>query len=145
MPDTPMEAVTAWNLEALVALVAVTKSEICGARVGDGEVDFLACAGPVDWPGGTSCGWAIHKTGGKDAKKRNVLKISLPDKGEVYAIPVSASRSPVKRPKIFSIPVFPRDKLPYDIFNAGWDEVLTTICLMAREWKYLIEGYPGET
>jgi hypothetical protein len=53
MPDTPTEAVTAWNLEALVALVAVSKSEICGARVGNGEVDFLTCAGPVDWPGGT--------------------------------------------------------------------------------------------
>jgi hypothetical protein len=55
MPDTPMEALTAWNLETLVCLVMVSKSEICGARVGNGEVDFLACAGPVDWPGGTSC------------------------------------------------------------------------------------------
>ncbi len=145
MPDTPTEVVTVWNLGALAALVAVSKSEICGSRVGGGEVDFLMCAGPVDWPGGTSCGWATHETGGKDAKKWNVLKISFPDKGEVYAIPVSASRSLVKRPKIFSIPVLPRDELPYDIFNTGWDEALTTIHLMAREWKYLIKGYPGET
>jgi hypothetical protein len=48
MPDMPTEAVIAWNSEALVALVAVSKSEICGARVGDGEIDFLACAGAVD-------------------------------------------------------------------------------------------------
>jgi hypothetical protein len=75
MPDTPTEVVTAWNSEVLVALVVVSKSEICGARVGDGEVDFLVCAGPVNWAGGTSCGCATHKTGGKDAKKRNVLKI----------------------------------------------------------------------
>ncbi len=53
MPDTPTEAVTAWNMEALVALVVVSKGEICGARVSDGEVDFLACAGTVDCPGGT--------------------------------------------------------------------------------------------
>jgi hypothetical protein len=48
MPDTPTEMVIAWNLEALVALVAVSKSEICGARVRDGEIHFLACAGAVD-------------------------------------------------------------------------------------------------
>ena len=41
MPDTPMEAVNAWNREKLVTLMLVTKSGICGARVGDGEVDFL--------------------------------------------------------------------------------------------------------
>jgi hypothetical protein len=93
MPDTPTEAVMAWNSEVLVALVAVSKSEICRARVGDGEVNFLACAGLVDQAGGTSCGWATHETGGKDAKKRNVLKISLPDEGFVFAIPVNASRS----------------------------------------------------
>jgi hypothetical protein len=107
MPDMPMEAVTAWNLRVLVALVAVSKSEICGARVGEGEVNFLACAGPVNQAGGTSCGWATHETGGKDAKKRNVLKISPPDEGSVFAIPVNASRSLVKRPKIFSIPILP--------------------------------------
>jgi hypothetical protein len=86
-----------------------------------------------------------HETGGKDAKKRNILKISLLDKEEVYAITVNASRSLVKRSKIFSILVLPQDKLPYNIFNTGWNETLTTICLMAREWKYLIEAYPGET
>jgi hypothetical protein len=31
MPDTPTEAVTVWNSGVLVALVAVSKSEICGA------------------------------------------------------------------------------------------------------------------
>jgi hypothetical protein len=107
MPDTPTEAVIAWNLEAVVALVAVSKSEICGARVGDGEIDFLACAGAVNQTGGTSCGWATHKMGGKDAKKQNVIKISLPNEGEVFAIPVNASRSLVKRPKIFSTPALP--------------------------------------
>jgi hypothetical protein len=54
MPDMPTEAVTAWNADVMVALIAVSKAEICGARVGDGEVDFLACAGPVDCTGGTS-------------------------------------------------------------------------------------------
>ncbi len=144
MPDTSTEAVTAWNADVTVALIALSKAEICGARVGDGEVDFLACAGPVDCPGGTSCGCAIHETGGKDAKRRNVLKMSLLNQGEVFAIPVNASRSLVKRPKIFSTPVLPQDNLPYAIFNKGWDEMLTTIRLMAREWKYLIEAYPGE-
>ncbi len=107
MPDTPTEAVTAWNADVMVALIVVSKAEICGARVGDEEADFLACAGPVDRPGGTSCGWATHETGGKDAKRRNILKMSLPDQGEVFAIPMNASRSLVKRPKIFSTPVLP--------------------------------------
>jgi hypothetical protein len=107
MPDMPSEAVTAWNGGVTVALVAVSKAEICGARVGYGEIDFLVCAGPVDHPGGTLCGWATYKTGGKDAKRRNVLKMSLLDQGEVFAIPVNASRSLVKRLKIFSTPVLP--------------------------------------
>ncbi len=144
MPSMPTEAVIAWNSEALVALVVVSKSGICGARVGDGEINFLACAGAVDQTGGTSCGWGTHEMGGKDTKKQNIMKISLPDEGEVFAIPVNASRSLVKRPKIFSTLVLPRDKLPYDIFNAGWDKTLTTIRLMARVWKYLIKAYPGE-
>ncbi len=145
MPDMPTEAVTAWNADVMVASIAVSKAEICGARVGNGEVDFLACAGPVDHPGGTSCGWATHKTGGKDAKRQNVLKMSLPDQGEVFAIPVNTSRSLVKRPKIFSTLVLPQDNLPYANFNKGLDETLTTFRLMAREWKYLIEAYPGES
>ncbi len=145
MPDTPTEVVTAWNADVMGALIAVSKAEICGARVGNGEVDFLACAGPVDRPGGTSCGWATHETRGKEAKRQNVLKMSLLDQGEVFAIPVNASRSLVKRPKIFSTPVLPQDDLPYAIFNKGWDEMLTTIRLMVREWKYLIEAYPGES
>ncbi len=104
MPDMPTEAVTAWNADVMVALIAVSKAEICGAGVGDREVDFLACVGPVDHPGGTLCGWATHETGGKDAKRRNVLDMSLPDQGGVFAIPVNASRSLVKRPKISPLP-----------------------------------------
>ncbi len=133
MPDTPTEAVTAWNADVTVALIAVSKAEICDARVGDREVDFLVCAGPVNCPGGTLCGWATHDTGGKDTKRRNVIKMSLLDQGEVFDIPVNASRSLVKRPKIFSTLVLPQDNLPYAIFNKGWDEMLTTIHLMARE------------
>ncbi len=84
-------------------LIVVSKVEICGARVGNGEVDFFVCAGPVNHPGGTLCGWVTHK----DAQRRNNLKMSLPDQGEVFAIPVNASWSLVKRPKIFSTPVLP--------------------------------------
>ncbi len=144
MPDMPMEAVTVLNAEVLVALVVVSKSETCVARVFDGEVDFLMCAGPVDCPGGTLCGWATHETGEKDSKRRNVLKMALPDQGEVFAIPVNASRRLVKKPKIFLIPILPWVDLPYAIFNKGWDKMLTTLCLRAREWKYFLEDYPGE-
>jgi hypothetical protein len=31
------------------------------------------------------------------------------------------------------------------MFNAGWDETLTTLCLRERQWKYLNEGYPGQS
>ena len=65
MPDTPTEAVNAWNCKTLVTLMLVMKSGICGARVGDGEVDFLACALAVDREGGSSCGMTTHQTGGK--------------------------------------------------------------------------------
>jgi hypothetical protein len=47
-PDTPAAIVVAWNVDARVALVLVSKNEICGAQVTDGEVDFLACAGDLD-------------------------------------------------------------------------------------------------
>ena len=77
--DTPVAAIEAWNLDDRVLLLLLCKSEICGARVSDGEVDFLACAGALDCVGGTSCGWATHKTGGKDAKRHQVLKMDLPE------------------------------------------------------------------
>jgi hypothetical protein len=56
--DTPVAVVETWNSDVRVALVLVSKDEICGARVSDGEVDFHACAGasigrvepPVDGP-----------------------------------------------------------------------------------------------
>jgi hypothetical protein len=79
--DTPMATVDAWNVTDRVALLLVSKDEICGARVMDGEVKFLACAGALDCPGGTSCGWTTHATGGKDAKGHLVLKMKLPEGG----------------------------------------------------------------
>ena len=88
MPDTPTEVVNAWNRATLVMLMLVTKEGICGARVGDGEVDFLACAKEVDRIGGSSCEMATHQMGGKDSKKRNVLKMTLPPQGGGFVIPV---------------------------------------------------------
>ena len=81
MPDAPTEAMNAWNRDTLVTLLVVTKAEICRARVGNREVDFLACAKKVDRVGGSSCGMTTHQTGGKDSKKRNVLKMTLPQQG----------------------------------------------------------------
>ena len=75
MPDTPMLTVDAWIAEVGVSLVVVSKLETCAARLGDGEVDFLACAGPLDRSGGTSCGWATHELGGKDSKRHSVIKM----------------------------------------------------------------------
>ncbi len=112
----------------------MAKDEICGAWVTDGEVDFLACAGALDRPGGTSCGWTTHATGGKDAKGCLVLKMKLPEGGgEVFAIPVKASGSAVKRQKIFSLPTLAQVDLPYDVLGEGWDETLMTLKLRARE------------
>jgi hypothetical protein len=70
-----------WNHDTLVTLLLVTKDEICGAQVGDREVDFLACAKKLDRVGGSSCGMTTHQTGGKDSKKQNVLKMTLPHQG----------------------------------------------------------------
>ena len=143
--DTPVAVVETWNSDVRVALVLVSKDEICGARVSDGEVDFHACAGALDREGGTSCGWSTHETDGKDAKGRKVLKMELPASGiRAFAIPVKSSGSTVKRPKIFSLPILPKDQLPYDvILPYGWDETLLTLRLRAREWKFFIEAYGG--
>jgi hypothetical protein len=144
MPDMPMEAVNAWNCDTLVTLLFVTKDEICGAGVGDGEVDFLGCAKKLDRIGGSLCGMTIHQMDGKDSKKRNILKMTLSHQGGVFVIPVATSNSTVKRPKMFSSPILPQASLPYNVFNKGWDATLSTFCLWAREWKFLIEAYPGE-
>jgi hypothetical protein len=142
--DTPKATVDAWNLSDHVALLLVSKDEICVAGVTDGEVDFLACACALDRPRGTSCGWATHATGGKDAKGRLVLKMKLPEGGGVvFAIPVKASGSAVKRPKIFSLPTLALEDLPYSVLAEGWDETLRTLKLCAREWKFFIEIYQG--
>jgi hypothetical protein len=74
-----------------------------------------------------------HQTGGKDSKKRNSLKMTLPQQGGVFVIPVGASNSSIKRPKMFSSPILPQASLPYDVFNKGWDATLTTLPLRARE------------
>ena len=144
MPNAPTEAVNAWNPDTLVTLLLMTKDEICEARLGDGEVDFLVCAKKLDQVGGLSCRMSTHQTGGKDSKKRNVLKMTLPPQGGVFVIPVVASNSTVKCPKMFSSPILPQASLPYNVFNKGWDATLSTIRLRAREWKFLIEAYPGE-
>jgi hypothetical protein len=47
MSGTPKATIDAWNVDVGVTLVAVSKRKTCGARVTDGEVDFLACAGPM--------------------------------------------------------------------------------------------------
>ena len=45
---------------------------------------------------------------------------------------------------MFSSPILPQASLPYDVFYKGWDATLCTFCLRAREWKFLIEAFPGE-
>jgi hypothetical protein len=77
IPDTPVAMVDAWNAEVGVSLIVVSKSKNCGARVLDGKVDFLACAGAMDCPGGGGCGWTTHELGGKDTKNRTVVKMDL--------------------------------------------------------------------
>jgi hypothetical protein len=142
--DTPMATIDAWNATDCVALLLVSSNEICGAQVMDGEVDFLTCARALDCPGGTSCRWTTHATGGKDVKGHLVLKMKLPEGGrKVFAIPVKTSRSAVKQPKIFSLPMLAQVDLPYNILAKGWDETLTTLKLCAREWKFFIEIYRG--
>jgi hypothetical protein len=144
MSDTSKAMVDTWNVDVGVTLVAVSKRKTCGARVTDGEVDFLACAGPMDRPGGTSCGWATHELGGEDAKKCTVLKMDFPEIGVTYAILVKPSRSSVQRPKVFSLPILLKDHLPFPK-TIQWDIPLTTFKFKAREWKYLIEEYQGPT
>jgi hypothetical protein len=142
--DTPVATVEAWNGTDRVALRVVSSAEICGAQMADREVDFLACAGPLERPGALTCSWLTHATGGKDAKMRPVLKMKLPaDGSKVYAIPVKSLGSGVKRPKIFSLPTLPFADLPYDVLTEGWDEALRTLKLRPRDWKFFIEVYRG--
>jgi hypothetical protein len=142
--DTPVATVDAWNGTDPVALRVVSSAEICGARMADGEVDFLACADPLKRPGALRCSWLTHTTGGKDAKLRPVLKMKLPANGsKVYAIPVKSSGSGVKRPKIFSLPTLPLADLPYNVLTEGWDEALRTLKHRPRDWKFFIEVYQG--
>ena len=113
--DTSVATVEAWNAEMLVALRLVCDADICGARTADGEVNFLACGAPLDRVGGTSCGWATHKTGRKDGKQHNVLKMELPEQGGkafVIPVPIKSSGSTVKRPKVFLRPICPTRHWP---------------------------------
>jgi len=52
-PDTSVATATvdAWNGIDWVTLRVVSSTEICGARMADGEVDFLAGAGSLERPG----------------------------------------------------------------------------------------------
>ncbi len=142
MPDTLAATVDAWNAEAGVSLVVVSKRETCGARVSDGEVDFLACAGMLERLGGGGCGWTMHELGGKDSKKRMVVKMYLPESGEAYAIFVKSSGSTIQRPKIFSLPILLKADLPYPK-TIEWDLLLLSFKFKAREWKLFIKAYQG--
>ena len=124
MPDTPTEAVNAWNRGTLVTLLLVRKDGICEARVSNGEVDFLACAKKFDRVGGLLCGMTTHQMSGRDSKMRNVLKMTLPHQGGVFVIPVATSNRTVKCPNMFSSLILPQASLPYDMFNKGWDATL---------------------
>ncbi len=142
MPDTPLSTVNAWNAKVPVALVVVSKSLTCGARISDGEVDFLACAGAMERPGLGGCGWTTHELGRKASKKRRVVKMELPEQGEAFAISVKSSGGKVQRPKIFLLPILRRADLPYPE-TVKWDIPLLSLKFRARDWKFVIEAYPG--
>jgi hypothetical protein len=142
MPDTPLSTVDAWNAEVPVALVVVSKSLTCGARISDGEVDFLACAGATERPGLGGCGWTTHELGGKDSKKRRVVKMELLEQGEAFAISVKSSGGKVQRPKNFLLPILRRAELPYPE-TIEWDIPLLSLKFRVRDWKFVIEVYPG--
>ena len=69
MPGTPTSTVDAWNADVGVSLIDVSKGGTCGARVSEGEVDFLACAGPTEQPGAAGYGFTMHELGGKNSRK----------------------------------------------------------------------------
>ena len=94
----------------------MSKTNICGARVSDKELVFLACARALDCVGGTSCGCATHKTGGKVVKRCQVPKMDLPEGGvKAFAIPVKSLGSAVECPKIFSLPILPKALQDYQV------------------------------
>ena len=142
MPDTPVSTLDAWNAKVPVSLVLVSKTLTCGARISDGEVDFLACAGANERPGLGGCGWTTHELGGKDSKKRRVVKMDLPEQGEAFAISVKSSGGKVQRPKVFWLPLLRRADLLYPE-TIEWDIPLLSFKFRARDWKFVIEGYPG--
>ena len=142
MPGTPMSTIDAWNADVGVSLIVVSKQGTCGARVSEGDIDFLACAGATERPGAAGCGFTTHELGGKDSLKRPVVKMAFPEAGEGFAILVKSSGSVVKRLKIFSLPILAREALPYPI-TIDWDLPLTSFKFKAREWKFLIEEYKG--
>ena len=142
MPGTPMSTIDAWNSDVGVSLIVVSKQGTCGARVSEGDIDFLACAGATERAGAAGCGFTTHEFGGKDSLKRPVVKMAFPEAGEGFAILVKPSGSVVKRPKIFSLPILARVALPYPQ-TIDWDLPLTSFKFKAREWKFLIEEYKG--
>ena len=142
MPGTPMSTVDAWNADVGVSLIVVSKQATCGARVSEGDVDYLACAGPTERPGAGGCGFTTHELGAKDSLRRPVVKMGFPENGDGFAILVKPSGSTVKRPKVFSLPILARSSLPYPV-TIDWDLPLTSFKFKAREWKLLIEEYKG--
>ncbi len=142
MPGTPMSTVDAWNADVGVSLIVVSKQANCGAQVSEGDVDYLACAGPTERPGAGRCGFTTHELGGKDSLKRPVVKMGFLEAGDGFAILMKPSGSTVNRPKIFSLPILARASLPYPV-TIDWDLPLTSFKFKAREWKLLIEEYKG--
>jgi len=80
--------------------------------------------------------------GGKDSKRRSVIKMDLPEKGSLFAIQVKPSGSSVVRPKVFALPILRENQLPYPQL-IDWALPLTTFRFKAREWRFVIEGYKG--
>jgi hypothetical protein len=83
-----------------------------------------------------------HELGGKDSKKRMVIKMDLPKSREAYAIFVKSSGITIQRPKIFLLPIFLKADLPYPK-TIKWDLPLLSFKFKAREWKLFIKGYQG--
>ncbi len=136
-PSTPQGTLDCWNHTVKVGVEFVTRSEraagqlftpgVCGAIVGSGVEDYLAC-GVID------CNVGTH------ISKKKI--VPLPIDELVIVIKVRVSSQSVK-PKFFSRPFVLWNSLPTDCQTDEVKELLSSLEFVARTWKFLFESYKG--
>ena len=146
---TPTTVVGGWNSRHEVTMVRVDSERMCLGKIegeprgGEAQRDFRACSlvrmGLSCVGDERACGKFTHAEEGRGGRGR----FDATDPAGIFAIAIPTSGPHVVQQGIFSRPVFRVSKFPRAMRPRH--ELLLDLTALPRVFKYVLEGYPGES